>query len=242
MQLVWNDDGIESERKFPKDEGEAAGEMLTLCLLGFHTGLRMGDCCMLRWDSVDLGARRITAVPMKTSRSTGKTVIIPICQELHDRLAAVRPPAGEGCVCPTKARQYQENRSEVSKRFRTLFVQCGLRIEGDEPRHGARAVPAVGFHSFRHTWVTQSAEAGVDSITIREIVGWGSPAMERIYTHLSPEHVERQFGRRSSLTVMGGAASVGSPAGKSVAAMPDDQLAQLATLAAEELARRQSGK
>ena len=83
------------------------------------------------------------------------------------------------------------------------------------------AVCEVGIHSFRHTWVTRSAEDGVDSITIREVVGWGSPAMKRVYTHVSQEHVRSQMDKRTSkafpspeehpaIPVAAGAADVGS--------------------------------
>lgn len=78
---------------------------------------------------------------------------------------------------------------------------------------------------------------------IREVAGWGSPAMERIYTHLSPEHVASQLRKRRSSAF--GAAGAGTPAAKPAAAQDMASLSpaeprSLAERAADE--RRRSGE
>ena len=142
-----------------------------------------------------------------------------------------------------KAEQYARNKTEVAKRFLNLFRQCGIRTSAPKGPDGAHATCEVGFHSFRHTWVTRAAEDGVDPITIREVVGWGSPAMERIYTHVSPEHVRGQMGKRTSKAF----ASAGEEAppevpAPDVARMDTDRIKELARTLAEELTRRGDGK
>lgn len=240
-QLVWGEDGIVGKHKLAFDEVEAAGEMLTICLLGFHTGLRMGDCCLLDWASVDLDKGVISVIPIKTSRTSGKRVTIPIHAELAERLAAIRPEKAKGPVCPGKAAQYRLNRTEVCKRFLTLFRQCGIQTSA-EGANGGKAACEVGFHSFRHTWVTRAGEDGVDAITIREVVGWGSPAMERIYTHVSAEHVKSQMGKRTSKAFdTAGAEPTDAPTA-AVGTMTTDRLKELAKALAEELAKREPGK
>ena len=90
-----------------------------------------------------------------------------------------------------------------------VLARAGIRVhkEGTGKGTGRRAVVEVGFHSFRHTWVTTSAEAGVDPATVRAIVGWGSPAMERVYTHVSEEHLRSAMAKRPSLAEATGAPS-----------------------------------
>ena len=195
-QLVWGEAGVVGEHKLGTRDRACAVEMLTIGLLGFHTGLRLGDCCLLRWEDVDLDRGVIAVTPLKTSRTSGKRVCIPIHAELAARLTRIRPENPAGPVCPAKAAQYRRNRPDVSKRFLLLFHQCGIRTSTKGA--AAKAACEVGFHSFRHTWVTRAAEDGVDPITIREVVGWGSPAMERIYTHVSPEHVRGQLRKRTA--------------------------------------------
>jgi integrase len=239
-QLLWGDEGMVGERKLGKRDRRVAGELLTLSLLGFHTGLRMGDCCMLRWEDVDLDKGVISAVPMKTSRTSGRKVVVPIHPELAKHLASIRPERAAGPVCLDKAEQYPHGRPEVSKRFRVLFRQCGIRTQAEGS--GARAACEVGFHSFRHTWVSRAAEDGVDSITVREIVGWGSPAMEKVYTHVSQEHVRSQMEKRTSKAFADGAdeAEPKPPATPDVSGMTVEQMRELAVKLAAEITKREA--
>lgn len=183
----------------------AEGEALTLCLLGFHTALRLGDCCLLDWSEVDMATKRITRTPRKTARTSGKTVIVPLHEELFGHLQKVRPVGASGYVCPEYAAAYVKKVCKVTDRFQSLFRRCGIRLhrEGTGGECGKRAVVEVGFHSFRHTWATIRAANGVDSASIRAIVGWGSPAMERIYTHVSIAQLERAVNKGKSVTDAG---------------------------------------
>lgn len=244
-QIVWGDDGVIKERELGQHDRECAGEMLTICLLALHTGLRMGDCCLLKWEDMDLDKGVISVTPMKTSRTSGRKVSIPIHPELADRLSAIRPDSPSGHVCPTKAEQYIRNRTEVCKRFLMLFHQCGISTTAERKPGGAHATCTVGFHSFRHTWVSRSAEDGVDPITIREVVGWGSPAMERIYTHVSPEHVRSEMSKRKSKAFPSGDAkddAKNDPPASDVGTMTTDRIMELARALAEELAKRRAGQ
>jgi integrase len=239
-QLLWGEEGVVGERKLGKRDRRVAAELLTLCLLGFHTGLRMGDCCVLRWEDVDLDRGVISVVPMKTARTSGRKVVIPIHPELGKHLTSIRPKQAAGPVCLGKAEQYPRGRPEVSKRFRVLFRQCGIRTQAEGS--GARAACEVGFHSFRHTWVSRAAEDGVDQITVREIVGWGSPAMEKVYTHVSQEHVRSQMEKRASKAFADGAdeAEAKPPATPDVSGMTVEQMRELAVKLAAEIAKREA--
>jgi integrase len=126
IQLTWGEDGIRGERALGDHDRESAAEMLTVATLGLYTGLRMGDCCRLRWEEVDLARKAIVRRPSKTSRRSDRPVVVPVHPDLLQRLLAVRPDPAKGFVCPRKAEQYGRNKSDVSKRFSTLFRQCGI--------------------------------------------------------------------------------------------------------------------
>jgi integrase len=51
-------------------------------ITGMCTAMRRGDCCMLKWDDVDLAAGFIT---VKTAK-TGETVDIPVFPMLREEL------------------------------------------------------------------------------------------------------------------------------------------------------------
>ena len=79
----------------------------------------------------------------------------------------------------------------------------------------------------------------MDPITIREIVGWESPAMERVYTHVSPEHVRSQMGKRTSKAfVPAEGEAPNERAVPAVGEMSTDQIRELARRLEEELGRR----
>jgi integrase len=236
-----------SRRNFTDEEikvvlQKTTGEMLTLCLLSYHTALRLGDACLLEWREVNLVTRRITRIPRKTARTSGKVVIVPIHDELYHHLRGIQ--AVGKYVCPEMAGKYQADSASVTDLFQRLFKDCGIRLhrEGTGKGTGIRAVVEVGFHSFRHTWVTLAGERGTDSATLHAIAGWGSPAMERIYSHVSAEHLEQ--GIKSGPCVMNDSKPPATEcppiAGEHLEKLTDGQLEQLNEAIREEWKRRKA--
>ena len=167
--------------------GHTSGELRLLLTIGLYTGLRLGDCCLLRWQDVDQVAGVIRVVPAKTARS-GKTVSIPI----HPSLATALGVAQDGYVMPDLAKFYQHNRSGVAKLVREHFKACGIstRTEGT----GARKSCVVGFHSLRHTFVSLCRQAGAPLAIVEAIVGHSNPAMTRHYTHVGDDAARAAVG------------------------------------------------
>lgn len=167
---------------------KAVGEMLTLCLLGLFTGLRLGDCCTMKWEQVNMERLRITARPSKTKRKNGKWVLIPIHPDLLEHLKTL--PRGSEYLCPSMAEKYLCKKAKrTTPRTQKFFKSCGIKLyaEGTGLGTGKRAVVRFGFHSFRHHFVTAMAECGVPRSVVMEIVNHGSPAMQAVYTHCGEE-------------------------------------------------------
>ncbi len=202
---VKHPDGSEVVRRLDAEDTEWAKELRTLCKVAYHTGMRFGDCSTLVWSEVALDKDVIVRVPNKTGRRhPDRPVIIPLTQELSVHMRSL-PHGDSPYVCPRAARQYLHNngsgRSEATDRFMRVLTLAGIRAHKAGTGKGTdkRAVVEVGFHSFRHTWVTTSAEAGVDPASVRAIVGWGSPAMERVYTHVGVDHLRAAMAKRASV-------------------------------------------
>ena len=220
--------------------GAATGEMLTICLLAYHTAFRLGDACLLEWSEVNFATGRITRTPLKTKRRNPKPVIIPMHEELLSHLKSIAGKRKDKYVCPETARTYKTDPATVTDRFQRLLKACGIQThrEGTGKGTGKRAVVEVGFHSFRHTWVSKAgANPKMDSASIRAVVGWGSPAMEKIYTHVGIDRLEQ--GIRGQTSVAGLAAQPAAVA--DVGALPDEQLRQMSDALQAEL-RRRDGK
>jgi integrase len=243
-QLLWGEDGPAGEHKLAFDEVGAAGEMLTVAMLGLYTGMRLGDCCRLRWEEVDLDGWAIVRRPSKTSRRRGRPVVVPLHPDLARRLAEVRPAKAEGFVCPLKAEQYRRNRAEVSKRFSCLFRQCGIRLNGDDDGEGqgarARASVEAGFHSLRYSFVSTCRRADAPLAVVESLVGHSTPAMTRHYTDVGDEAARRAIGALPSMLDGGETAAKKAEAPTDVAALGEDEFRRLAA-AVEAEARRRKG-
>lgn len=174
---------------------QADGEIFNICMIAYHTAFRFGDACQLEWKEVDLDKRLIARTPLKTKRRTGKQVIIPMHQELLKHLMAIKQSVKSKFVSPEMAKMYDKCPASANQRLQRFFKKCGFQLyeDGTGRGTGKRAVVEVGFHSFRHTWVTKAAERGMDSASIRSVAGWGNPTMEKLYTHISTEHLEKSM-------------------------------------------------
>ena len=170
--------------------GAATGEMRLLFALGIYTGLRLGDCALLEWGSVDLVRRLVSVVPIKTARRTGKRVTVPLHDTLGMMLLDVPSRLRKGYVLPNTAKDYRRDSALVANRIKALFESCGIKTGHADDRTG-RAVVDVGCHSLRHTFVSLTANGGAPMAAVQSIVGHGSPAMTRHYYHESESALRR---------------------------------------------------
>lgn len=202
--------------------GSAIGELRLLLALGIYTGMRRGDCCLLRWTEVDLARGFISRVPNKTARSSGKAVKIPLFRDLAEMLQKARQDAKGEYVLPEIANLYMNRRDTLTARIQQHLWNCGIKchkagtgnqIECDHDGNpvrtehgnvkttytGKRANVDVGFHSLRHSFVSLCREAGAPLSVVESIVGHSNPAMTRHYTHTSEIEAARAIAALPSI-------------------------------------------
>ena len=228
-------DDCHSRRELTLDELErllkaatkAGNEWRRLFVVGIYTGLRLGDCCCLRWDSVNLERGVIQLVPTKTRKHAhGQPVTIPIHPSLAAELRLAMDEGrgkGEGFsdrinrienvgsggpgkgmfVNPTLADYYKKSKWRVSHGLELIFkaahIETSIRIEGRRTR-----TPEATFHSLRHTFVSLAANAGVPLPVVASIVGHSSTAMTRHYYHENEEMLRQAVAAIPSLDVLKG--------------------------------------
>lgn len=159
------------------------GEMKLLFSVGIYTGQRLGDCALLEWGHIDLIRRRISIIPRKTARKTGRMVVIPIHENLLKMLLAFPQAERVGYVMPECADCYLKRAAELSNRFKSVFKAAGIKTDADGDGQRKRAL--VSFHSLRHTFVSLAANAGVPLAVVQSIVGHSTVDMTRHYFHES---------------------------------------------------------
>ena len=201
---------LDEIERLMKAAAKAGGEWKRLFTIGIYTGLRLGDCCCLAWNSVNLERGVIQLIPTKTRKHAhGQPVTIPIHpslaaelvmarDEFSDRINRIDRIDGVGSgelfrgkfVNPTLADWYKNSKWRISHGLELIFkaahIETSVRIEGRRTR-----TPEATFHSLRHTFVSLAANAGVPLPVVQSIVGHSSTAMTRHYYHEN-EDVLRQ--------------------------------------------------
>ena len=224
-------DDCHSRRELTIDELERliksatkAGDMWRrLFTIGMYTGLRLGDCCCLAWNAVNLERGVIQLIPAKTRKHAhGQPITIPIHPQLMDELRGKREE-GKGkreegkvevrdgtFVNPTLADWYKNSKWRISHGLELIFkaahIETSIRIEGRRTR-----TPEATFHSLRHTFVSLAANAGVPLPVVASIVGHSSTAMTRHYYHENEEMLRQAVAAIPSLDDLKGGKPIGKP-------------------------------
>ena len=162
----------------------AQGEMRVLIALGFYTGLRLGDCVTLTWDSIDRVNGLLTTRSHKTDIETATRI--------HPALAAVigeEVKTKRGYLLPELAAIYESGQNgeiKVSQMVTDLFEAAGVKTSyqtEEERAKNLKARPDCGFHSLRHTYVTQLERVGATLAERQLLAGHRTAAMTAHYTH-----------------------------------------------------------
>lgn len=206
----------------------ADGDMRSLIVLALNTGLRLKDCVMLRWSSVDLGHGVILVTPAKTARTSGARVKVGITPMLREELSArlAAREAGEEFVYPGQVRRYRSCQTSIGNEFRRLVRACGIEGAAEPEGAGRRRRPVRTFHSLRHNYVSMCAEAGVPLSMVRLVVGHAAERMSEHYLHMT-DAAAREM-----------AASLGVPCGGHEEDSPRARLARLSQSLTDSQATR----
>jgi len=151
-------DRICSREEYEALKGIADAQMRAIIVLGYRTGIRLGQITGLTWERVFF-AERIIKLTEATKNKKGRRV--PLHAEAIEALQAL----GSKKSGPV----FAVSKSAASKRFVRLTTR--LKIKD------------LRFHDFRHTACTLMRRAGVDIFTIAKIVGHRDMAsMQRYQT------------------------------------------------------------
>lgn len=155
--------------------------------IGAMAGLRTGEVFALRWEHVDLGARRIhvresVKGPLKDKDSRMVPILDGLLPVLRERKAA---SGGKGLIVPPLRRDGKKiDKATPGNFLRAALKACELQREG------------LGWYECtRHTFASQWVMAGGSIEKLKEILGHYSVTMTERYAHLKPElFMERDLG------------------------------------------------
>ena len=158
-----------------KDLSGVGGIILT----GILTGMREGDCCLLRWEEVNLDKGAIEATPepapaKKQNMKTGEKIWIPMFPQLKNALVKLGPKRS-GYIFPEVAKLYKGKPDELSKQV-VGFIERTFADDENFARtvkreHGLRKASIYDFPALRTTWITLAVKAGISTLLICLVTG-----------------------------------------------------------------------
>jgi integrase len=174
------------------DHDMIRGPLLT-CI---YTGMRRGDCFLLRWEDIDLGR----AVIVKRTAKTKRQAVIPIRPALADLIHAT--PKGGEYVWTEAAALYQKDPDLTRAPFNRVLRDAGFttgrktgNVRKQREGDGLRAASKVGWHALRTSLVTSLLSAGVPAERVRRITGHTNTAtIEAHYDQPDTEALRDVFG------------------------------------------------
>lgn len=160
----------------------AEGEWKTAIMLGAFTGQRLGDCVSITWDSVDLENHVLRFRPQKT-RHKKRDLVVPLHPDLEKHLMDLPERKGQP-LCPELSKVTIGGRSGLSRQFHGIMKKAEIVGETVEAGGEAgRSFNKLSFHSLRHTYVSELANAGVAPDVRQLLSGHADEKSHRIYTH-----------------------------------------------------------
>jgi integrase len=154
-----------------------------LVAFAIETGLRREEQFRLRWDQVDLESGIVT-IPLPKG---GKTRHVPLSDGAQAILRSLDSFIRSPWVFPSPKNPLHSwnPQSFVNHVFSPVLANAGIQ--------------GVCWHTLRHTAASRRVMAGVDLVSVKEILGHRDIQTTLRYAHLSPGHL-RDAVNRGSLT------------------------------------------
>lgn len=159
----------------------AAGESewRGLILLALTSGLRLGDASRLTWGCVDFGRKVLTIITQKTDTE----IVIPIHTDFFEWLEMQHRGIGKAPVFPQLSKKTIGGRPGLSAGFKLLMEKAEIKSRAFVRKGEGRTTFSKGFHSFRHTYISSLANAGVAPDIRQKLVGHSDAKVHAQYTH-----------------------------------------------------------
>lgn len=136
-------------------------------IMGWNTGLRLGDVALFNINSVHWPEKMIRIEPNKVKRFA-QVLEIPLQPELHDFLSAQKDC--KGYVFPVMADLYKNQPSDLPSQFTRLCMKAGVQ--------------GKSFHALRHAMASRLLNKNIPLSVIGSITGQSIQVLSR-YSHVS---------------------------------------------------------
>lgn len=164
------------ERYLTKDEeqkllAQCNPIMKAIVIIALHTGMRQNEILSMRWEDVFLDENYLIARNTKNNKPRK----LPITPTLKKELGNLPHLSEFVFTSPTTMTRYKD----VKTSFKRAVKRAGI--------------PHITFHKLRHTTASRLNEAGVDIVTIQQILDHADVKTTMRYTHSSSASMSNAF-------------------------------------------------
>jgi integrase len=172
----------------------ATGEWKTLLLIGYYTAGRLTSCTQVEWSDVDF----VTDILTFRKTKGGKPHTVPLHPALKNHLLKI---AGDttGAIMPGLASVRTSGRRGLSQHFLGIMTKAGIEIEKVDGA-GRRQLHRRTFHSLRHGFTSELANAGVSDELRMKLTGHKSAKVHAGYTHHELKTLQEALGKLPTLS------------------------------------------
>ena len=148
----------------PRLLDSSSQHLKAIVITALNSGMRRGEILSLKWDAVDFQNRILKVEKSKS----GKQRFIEMNSSLFALMKQLRvknPGAEYVFSNPKTGRPF----AQVKTAFKAACRRAGIK--------------GLRFHDLRHTFATRLIEAGIDIVTVRDLLGHSSVKLTERYTH-----------------------------------------------------------
>jgi integrase len=179
--------------------GELGGDRKLWAALAMLAGLRLSEVEAIRWEHVDLDARRLRA-PGKKTPSAWR--IVPIGPDLERLLRAakkrMKPRPSDRIV-----RKWPNVRRDLAAAIERINTKDAEAAAKRKRQPGAK-LTKVTPNDLRRTFASWLKQQGMDSLVVARLLGHTSTRMvEKVYGHLSDANYAEAIGALPRLKLAG---------------------------------------
>jgi integrase len=151
-----------------------------IIIMALHTGMRQGEIFSLMWDHIDFKNKFIAVVDSKNKEPRW----ISMTRTLTNLLQEIKIDSLSSYV-------FSHQVGQEHRRYKTIRKPWLKAIEEAK-------IKDFRFHDLRHTFASRLVMAGIDLVTVKELLGHKSIDMTMRYAHLSQDH------KRKAIAVLDG--------------------------------------
>lgn len=153
----------------------ATSTMYPIIYTFIKTGMRKSELINLEWTDIDFKYKRIKAINKEDYHPKGyKERQVPIDNQLINVLKNIKRNVNSTYVFCTKDGKIRIN--NLLRELKRIAKRAGVKN--------------VTIHALRHTFASHLVMAGVDLVTIQQLMGHSDIKTTMIYSHLDPEHLK----------------------------------------------------